>query len=331
MLDLSNEFPLKGPKYAVALSAAVAPLAIAKAVHNVYPLGRRNGHLKGMEAAAGGGAEIAAAAGLQGLAIGSTTQVIVIWANPGAGAETQTLNEQMTVTETVTAGAEATSVGSQVVSEGATATVAAAATHSVMVGGEAGLVYTPAEVQANMGDMVVFTFMSMNHTATQSTFAEPCTAMEGGMDSGFMPNMNNTVDPPPQVAMQVMTTEPLWFYCKQMGHCGKGMTFSINPTADKTQAMFQAMAIQQKGMGAGSAITGNATSSAVAEAPAAATSSAAAEVPAAISSGAGAVQTGACVCAVTCGTGSFPAAVAQGVGAFGGFAGALPASMMETV
>lgn len=199
-------------KYAAALSVAVAPLAIAKAVHNVYPLDRRNGHLKNIEGAAGaaGAAGLLGGAGIAGVALGSTTQVIVIWANPGANAETTTLNQQVTVTQTVTAGAEATQIGSSAVSQGATATVAApGATHSVMVGGEAGLVYTPAEVQAAMGDMVVFTFMSQNHTATQSTFADPCTAMEGGMDSGFMANMNNTVDPPPQVAMQVMTTEPL--------------------------------------------------------------------------------------------------------------------------
>jgi hypothetical protein len=126
------------------------------------------------------------------------------------------------------------------------------------------------------------------------------------------------------------------FYCKQMGHCGKGMTFSINPTADKTQAMFQAMAIAQKGTGSGSAITGNGTASA----PAAGSSSAATS---AVSSAAGSAATGSiqqglgtltpgsgqCICAVSCGTGAFPAAQAQGVGAFGGFAGSLPASMAE--
>lgn len=45
------------------------------------------------------------------------------------------------------------------------------------------------------------------------------------------------------------------------------MVFSINPTAEKSQAIFQSKAIQQKGQGAGSAITGNATSSAGATRP----------------------------------------------------------------
>ncbi|CAJ2511572.1 Uu.00g071970.m01.CDS01 [Anthostomella pinea] len=307
-------------KYAAALSMAVAPLAIAKAVHNVYPAHRRSSHLSELEGAAG--IELGGLAGIEAV---SSTQIIIIWANPGNNAATTTLNQQVTVTQTVTAGASS-------------AAAAAIATHSVTVGGAAGLVYTPDQVAANVGDMVVFTFESTNHTVTQSSFGTPCTAMDGGMDSGFMPNPDNSVSPAPQVAMQVMTTGPLWFYCKQTGHCGKGMAMSINPTASKTQALFQAAAIAQKGAGAGSAITGNSTSSAgsagsagesAAASAVASASSAAAAVGTAISTGTGAIQTGACVCAVTCGSGSFPAVNAQGVANFGGFAGSLPASMME--
>lgn len=120
------------------------------------------------------------------------------------------------------------------------------------------------------------------------------------------------------------------------------MTFSINPTAEKSQALFQSMAIQQKGNGAPSAIVGGtppaaapAASAPAASAPAAAPPAAAPAAPAAPAAG-GAVTpgtgqingAGACVCAVTCSAGSFPAA-AQGVGAFGGMAGSLPMNMME--
>ncbi|KAI8960504.1 Cupredoxin [Daldinia sp. FL1419] len=320
-------------KYATALSVAVAPMAIAKAVNNVYPQKRTSHkqeleHLSGLE---GIGETINLA---HGVSLGQSTQVIVIWANPGNDAKTTTLHEQVTVTQTVTAGAEATAIGTETLAAGATTTGAAGAvaTHTVQVGGEAGLVFVPDQVKANVGDMVIFEFMSMNHTATQSTFAEPCKAMEGGMDSGFQANPNNTVSPPPKVAMQVMTTDPLWFYCKQKGHCGKGMTFSINPSAEKTQAMFQAMAIQQNGSGAGSAITGNATESApAAAAPAATSTEAAAPAASGIAQGTGTIENGACVCAVQCSTGSFPVNAAQGIGAFGGYPGGLPASMMETV
>lgn len=48
--------------------------------------------------------------------------------------------------------------------------------------------YTPESITAAVGDMVMFVFMQKNHTVTQSTFADPCRKMDGGMDSGFMPN-----------------------------------------------------------------------------------------------------------------------------------------------
>ncbi|KAL8718072.1 MAG: hypothetical protein Q9225_004755 [Loekoesia sp. 1 TL-2023] len=131
--------------------------------------------------------------------------------------------------------------------------------HKVTVGGD-GLVFSPDTIMAAPGDMVEFTFMKQNHTVTQSTFAMPCVKMQGGADSGFMPNMNDTMSPPPTFMFQVMDTKPAWFYCKQkkpVVHCGKGMTFSINPAADKTQAMFMQMAMQQNGTAGGSMSMGS--------------------------------------------------------------------------
>ncbi|KAK6825191.1 hypothetical protein PG995_015219 [Apiospora arundinis] len=326
-------------KFSAALSLAIAPLALAKAVNNVYPA-RRMEH-KGAAKGAAGGALAGVAAGAGGAAVinagaGGVTQIILIWANPGGGAATTTMNQQVTVTQTVTAGAP----------PAASAPPAAAATHTVTVGGAAGLVYTPAEVKAKKGDMVIFTFMSANHTATQSTFDKPCDAMPGGMDSGFQANANNTVNPPPQVAMQVMVETPLWFYCRQSTHCGKGMTFSINPTAEKSQAIFQSMAIAQKGTGAPSAIVGGGAANgtapppppAGAAPPAAAPPAKGAAPPATGGAAAGGMVqgigqltpgTGQCICAVTCSPGSFPAVAAQGIGAFGGVPGGMPAEMAE--
>ncbi|KAI0552753.1 Cupredoxin [Xylaria curta] len=323
-------------KCIAALSLALAPLAMAKAIRNTYPVEARNGHLKAGAQQLGGGNVVAVEA--------ASTQIIIVWVNPGNNAATTTINQAVTVTQTVTAGAADTTVGTATVPAGATGTVAGTgATHTVQVGGSAGLAYSPPEVKAAVGDMVVFTFMSTNHTVTQSTFAAPCDPMAGGMDSGFQPNKDNAVVPAPQVAMQVMTTDPIWFYCKQTGHCGKGMVFSINPSAAKTQAMFQAMAIQQKGQGAGSAITGNATSSAGAGSPSEVASSSSVATPTeaaggasqtgsaggAIQTGTGQLQDGACICAVTCSPGSFPAVNAQGIGNFGGIPGSLPMEMAE--
>jgi len=239
----------------------------------------------------------------------STTvnEVIIIWVNEGGGAATSTVTNTVTVTG-----------------------AAAAATHSVVVGGSAGLVYTPNTIEAAVGDMVIFTFESQNHTATQSAFTTPCEKLAGGMDSGFMANINNTVSPAPQMAMQVTVATPIWFYCRQKGHCGKGMTFSINPTASKTQAMFEQMAIAQNGTGAAAPIVGG-TSTATVAPPAAPASTAAAVGGTGMVSGSGSIDSsGSCACSCFCGVSSFPNA-AQGIGGYGGMSGAIPMSALETV
>ncbi|OIW27567.1 hypothetical protein CONLIGDRAFT_439466 [Coniochaeta ligniaria NRRL 30616] len=371
-------------KVSAALSLCIAPLALAKAVHNVYPAhARRSQHLEarergskvsvgssvGSNSVSGLSAAELQLLGLSGVGIteNALTEVIVIWVNGGGGAATTVINQPVTTTVTVQAGggaAAATSAAaaggeaaasSATVATGATSVVAGTgATHTVTVGGAAaGLAFSPAQISAAIGDMVIFTFLSANHTATQSAFATPCEPLAGGMDSGFQPNPNNSVNPPPQVAMQVMVDTPLWFFCKQKGHCGKGMTFSINPTAEKTQALFQSMAIAQNGTGTGSAITGNGGAAAGSAAPAAesstvaageaaaatsisatvggeaaATSAATGSVPTGFAVGTGQIDgTGACSCAVVCNVGPFPA-VAQGAGAFGGLPGAIPATMI---
>lgn len=126
----------------------------------------------------------------------------------------------------------------------------------MIVGGDAGLVYVPDTIQAAVGDIVKFVFMAQNHTVTQSTFAEPCVAMEGGVDSGFIPNPDNTVNPPPVMEFQVMTEKPIWMYCAQGNHCGAGMVFSINPTADKSHAAFVENALMKNGTAADGAAGG---------------------------------------------------------------------------
>ncbi|CAK7209279.1 hypothetical protein SBRCBS47491_000390 [Sporothrix bragantina] len=370
-------------KFSAALSLAMAPVALAKAVHNVYPVRRDPKNADSNKGSAhpsrdvlggniigGSNAVVNADAALlaeAGLVLGSLNEIVVIWVNGGGGVPTTTINAVSTVTQTVTAngagGAAAppAETTAAVVAGAGTGTTAAAAsavaagagaTHTVTVGGPKGLQYEPSSLVANVGDMVIFTFLSTNHTVSQSAFATPCELLAGGMDSGFQPNVNNSVNPPPQVALQVMVDTPLWFYCRQKNHCGQGMTFSINPTANKTQAMFQQMAIAQNGTGTGSAITGNggttaaggttgttttaaggdsltatlggtaATNTAVA-----ASGSTASTGGTGLTTGTGTVNAdGSCSCAVVCNAGSFPAVQAQGVGAFGGFGGSLPST-----
>ncbi|KAF2625372.1 hypothetical protein BU25DRAFT_346032 [Macroventuria anomochaeta] len=213
------------------------------------------------------------------------------------------------------------------------------ATHTVVVGGltpvATGMApvlgYRPESITANVGDVVEFQFMQKNHTATQSTFAEPCKAMDGGKDSGFMPNPEGKAGV--TWNMTVETTDAIWMYCKQAQgeHCGKGMVFSINAKldGDKTMAQFKQLAIKSNG----TTLKDSAIQSvdpAAAAAPSTVTVQAGGAVATASGSGAlasatvvagqgtdGAGQT--CTCSCLCGMNSFPASAA--VNNFGGFAG----------
>lgn len=194
-------------------------------------------------------------------------------------------------------------------------------THMVTVGGTAGLVYSPDTITANVGDMIQFNFMSENHTVTQSSFNTPCIKLAGGVDSGFMPNPNNTVSPPPMMLFQVMVSTPIWMYCRQKGHCGKGMTFSVNPTAAKSQADFQAMAIAQNGTSSSSEPAASASSVAVATQTS--SSSSVSTSSASVVAGTGSVGSGdVCSCSCLCGASQF--AVDVGIGMTGGTGGMMP-------
>ncbi|KAH6875369.1 hypothetical protein BKA58DRAFT_119864 [Alternaria rosae] len=216
---------------------------------------------------------------------------------------------------------------------------AGAMTHTVVVGGvkpvETGMApvlgYSPESIKAAVGDMVVFEFMQKNHTATQSTFAEPCKKKEGGMDSGFMPNPEGKAGV--TWNMTVETTEPLWFYCKQQNgiHCGKGMVFSINAaeTGDKTMADFKGLAIKTNGTGL---VAGDLQSVDPNAAAAPTTVTVEAGGAAATGTGAGALASATvvagqgtdgagqtCSCQCLCGMASFPETAA--INNFGGFPG----------
>jgi plastocyanin len=122
--------------------------------------------------------------------------------------------------------------------------------HRVIVGGTGVLTYSPSNITAQAGDTVTFEFHQKNHTATQSTFADPCRALtltstsgQVGFDSGFMAVADNATTFP-TYTIQVNNTSPIWVYCKQTGHCGQGMVFSVNSveSGPNNFAAFQANA-----------------------------------------------------------------------------------------
>lgn len=121
--------------------------------------------------------------------------------------------------------------------------------HTIKVGENDTLTYDPPSVNATVGDQLVFQFVALNHTITQSTFAAPCsnfTFPNGttGVDSGFQFVAKNATDFPTFTMTVMNTSAPLWFYCRQTGHCEKGMVFAVNPTASKSFEAFQAAAMK---------------------------------------------------------------------------------------
>lgn len=104
-----------------------------------------------------------------------------------------------------------------------------AAVFEVVVGGPGTLRYTPESVNAQPGDQIRFIFQQKNHTATQSTFENPCVKAPGGFDSGYVPVADGVTDGFPVAELNITSTDPVWVYCKQGTHCQAGMVFAVNP------------------------------------------------------------------------------------------------------
>jgi len=112
------------------------------------------------------------------------------------------------------------------------------------------LMFDPANVIAQPGDYVQFKFNVKNHTATQSSFPEPCapltnatTGQHIGFDSGFNPVSANATSTP-TFEIRVNDSSPIWGYCRQTAtpktHCQQGMIFAINAQQDPLPNTFPA-------------------------------------------------------------------------------------------
>ncbi|KAK0470413.1 uncharacterized protein EV420DRAFT_1256763 [Desarmillaria tabescens] len=132
-----------------------------------------------------------------------------------------------------------------------------AATYNVAAGVNGTLAYDPEYVIASAGDTINFSFNPKNHTVTQSSFNAPCAHLAGGVDSGFMPVTADQVDLP-AFQLKVNDSNPIWVYCRQTGHCGKGMVFAVNPGAEGSSnsfSAFKALAISSNGTASSSSAT----------------------------------------------------------------------------
>lgn len=105
------------------------------------------------------------------------------------------------------------------------------ATHIVEVGMQEQLLFNPSQVQALVGDVVLFRFHRSNHSVTESSLQEPCVKAVGGFDSGFG-HFKMQETPNDFVAFNVKNGDPRWFFCAQTlptDHCQAGMVFGLNP------------------------------------------------------------------------------------------------------
>jgi len=122
--------------------------------------------------------------------------------------------------------------------------VSAQTVHNVIVGGNGTLTYNPPSISdVKVGDTIAFTFTSKAHSVTQSSFGNPCANLSTDatqfLDSGIFPVAAGATQLPQWSFTLSNASAPLWFYCRQVGHCAKGMVFAINPTAAKTYNEYQ--------------------------------------------------------------------------------------------
>ncbi|KAF7426398.1 hypothetical protein PC9H_008766 [Pleurotus ostreatus] len=140
------------------------------------------------------------------------------------------------------------------------------AEHKITVGANGEFTFTPSNIQASVGDKVIFEFRPKNHTVTQSSFSNPCQPLADvtgvqGFRSGFVPVAADATTFP-TFEIVINDTAPIWGYCGQGNHCGSGMVFSINAveSGPNNFAAFQQLARRINGTEASGAASGNGTS-----------------------------------------------------------------------
>lgn len=116
-------------------------------------------------------------------------------------------------------------------------------THSV-VAGLGGLVFSPDNIVAQVGEIVEFHYLPKNHSVVQSSFDKPCVPLDGGFFSGFQPIAAG--QSPNVFQIEVKDLTPIWFYCSQTtgNHCQSGMNGVINQKIDsgKTLSAYRTIA-----------------------------------------------------------------------------------------
>ncbi|KAI0789905.1 hypothetical protein C8Q75DRAFT_763129 [Abortiporus biennis] len=141
--------------------------------------------------------------------------------------------------------------------------LANAFTFTVTVGidetnGHQGIGFDPSAITPAVGDTIAFTYQlpsyikspaSTQHSATQSTFDDPCTPMAGGFDTGVQSTGSANDNTGSTFELLVNDTQPLWFFSSVGDDCKSGMVLAVNPptSGDQTAAAFKAKAEASSG------------------------------------------------------------------------------------
>lgn len=159
---------------------------VVKDTNPVFAYCRQANHCQqGMVFAINPGDQFAA---FQAAAMGNTaspsSSAVVSSATAPPPASSAASPSVVTVTATVTVGGttQVTTYGSYPGSASPTAVMST--DHKVIVGGPNKLIFSPANITAQVGDTITFQFMQKNHTVTQSSFANPCTSLTQTSTSG---------------------------------------------------------------------------------------------------------------------------------------------------
>ncbi|KAI8715387.1 hypothetical protein NCS52_01046100 [Fusarium sp. LHS14.1] len=155
-----------------------------------------------------------------------------VWAAGGpeaptvSGFLTETLEASSTVAEAAT-----------------TASSSGVATHTVNVGAS-GHKFTPAEVKAEVGDVIEWRFYPSGHNVIRGTFEQPCIPYEyvglnkEGFSSGAQ-KVQAITDDGPRFRVRVNNTDPIFFYCGAPGSCVDWhMMGVVNPSKNETLDMW---------------------------------------------------------------------------------------------
>ncbi|KAH8926505.1 hypothetical protein BT69DRAFT_1331296, partial [Atractiella rhizophila] len=107
--------------------------------------------------------------------------------------------------------------------------------------GQPGVGFDPSSTQTQLGDVVAFEFRQGVHQVYESTWANPCTPLNGGFSAG--PESVPTGGTGGTYNYTIADSNPHWFF--DSASCTSGGVFSVNPptTGEQTAGTFLANAL----------------------------------------------------------------------------------------